>query len=173
MRCSDVRELISSFVDKELSPDESKNFNAHVASCASCRKELDDSIRISKLMSNIDEIEPQENFIERFYEKVRNNKKESILDKIFGIFDRYVFLKPALGFAAAVSIIIGGSYYISQIEKVGTDQSSMLQEMNLDEEEIISIAGNIELFSEFDLIENLDGIENIEIVEQLDSLLDS
>jgi anti-sigma factor RsiW len=52
MKCRHVRELISQYVDGELSLDEKKDFDSHIQSCASCREELEETRALHQLFAS-------------------------------------------------------------------------------------------------------------------------
>lgn len=41
-QCSDIRDLMSGYLDEELSDDEAERFASHLAGCDSCRSELEE-----------------------------------------------------------------------------------------------------------------------------------
>jgi anti-sigma factor RsiW len=42
MKCSQIRNMISQYVDDELTPDEKKAFRSHIQNCLACKEELEE-----------------------------------------------------------------------------------------------------------------------------------
>ena len=52
MKCEQVSELLSAYIDEMTSEKETKALEAHLAQCADCRQELDDYRRLRGIMQN-------------------------------------------------------------------------------------------------------------------------
>jgi anti-sigma factor RsiW len=52
MNCRHARKMISRYVDDELRPEEKKDLDAHIRSCASCREELEETRVLNRLFAS-------------------------------------------------------------------------------------------------------------------------
>jgi predicted anti-sigma-YlaC factor YlaD len=52
MKCRHARKMISQYIDEELSPDEKKDFESHIQSCASCKEELEETRALHQLFAS-------------------------------------------------------------------------------------------------------------------------
>lgn len=111
MNCADVRENISAYADNELSVNERKAFEEHISSCAGCKKELDDMIRIIKLCRNMPMYDLPESFRGELHEKLaavasRNDNAVTGADKAKRKLTARTFASIAAGI---LLIFLGGS----------------------------------------------------------------
>jgi anti-sigma factor RsiW len=65
MKCKHVRKMISQYVDDELSPDEKKDFDSHIQSCASCREELEETRTLHQLFASAERFHAPHGFATR------------------------------------------------------------------------------------------------------------
>ena len=65
MSCQEVRELFSAAVDGGLSVDEQARLDAHVASCADCRRELERFERTVSLLREAEPVRAPAGFVDR------------------------------------------------------------------------------------------------------------
>jgi anti-sigma factor RsiW len=52
MKCSLVRNMISQYVDDELTPDEKKTFLSHIQNCPACKEELEEIRSVHQLFAS-------------------------------------------------------------------------------------------------------------------------
>ena len=52
MKYRHVKKMISRYVDDELTPEEKKDFDAHIRSCVSCREELEETRALHRLFAS-------------------------------------------------------------------------------------------------------------------------
>jgi anti-sigma factor RsiW len=57
--CSEIFELLSPYIDKELGIDEEKAVAQHIESCSECQKEYTELLELKKLMEEISKEEIQ------------------------------------------------------------------------------------------------------------------
>lgn len=98
MRCKDVKRLLSSYIDGEISMDKKKEVEEHLSYCYECRKELIILRKILKEIHNIPEVSPSENFSEKLWIKYISQNKETSLTNN---------LKRFLLFIGATVIFVG------------------------------------------------------------------
>ena len=65
MKCSQIKELISRYVDDDLGPDEQETFTLHVRDCADCRKELEEIQAIHTLFASAERFAAPHGFATR------------------------------------------------------------------------------------------------------------
>lgn len=75
--CTEVRNLISLYIDDELSKAELEEFNEHINSCNHCRAELEEIKTIVRLCRDIDEVELPANFKLELHEKLVEIKNQT------------------------------------------------------------------------------------------------
>ncbi len=105
MKCETIRNMLSSYIDKDLNDIEKTELEKHLTECAECKKEYDNMLDIIAVCGNLEEIELPQNFRTELHtrlieEKGKRNFFSGILEK------RY--MKMATGIAAAVLVIAIG-----------------------------------------------------------------
>ena len=66
MNCDNCRELLSAFIDDNLSPQENKSVEAHIAECTNCARELQELLNTVSLLTKLPKIEAPEGFHQQF-----------------------------------------------------------------------------------------------------------
>ena len=103
MKCTHVRQMISQYMDNELDGDEKKAFDLHLQNCAACRKELEDTRAICKLLASAERFHAPPRFALRVLANLEE-KEESRLWSLLG--PRPFFLRVAqVGFAIIIMTI--------------------------------------------------------------------
>ncbi|HWR60143.1 MAG TPA: DUF4349 domain-containing protein, partial [Clostridia bacterium] len=109
MKCETIRNMISSYIDKDLNDIEKTELEKHLAECQQCREEYESMLDIIAVCSNLEELELPQSFRTELHQKlVEEKKKKSFLSGMFGSTGR----KMATGLVAAVLVLaigIGGS----------------------------------------------------------------
>lgn len=67
MKCGQVKELLSAYLDKQLAMDEHQYIAAHLQSCAQCRVLLEDFRRFDLLLSELPRISPDQSLHDRIF----------------------------------------------------------------------------------------------------------
>lgn len=70
MRCEDIREIISLYIDDELNEEECNEIKKHLQSCEECNREYEDLLTIKKLLSEVPQMELPSNFKEELHKKL-------------------------------------------------------------------------------------------------------
>lgn len=68
--CFEFKESISLYIDGELAADEGRLFEEHLGSCAECRSEYDEIVRIVGLCRDVQDVELPDNFREELHKKL-------------------------------------------------------------------------------------------------------
>ncbi|MCD4783756.1 MAG: zf-HC2 domain-containing protein [Candidatus Eremiobacteraeota bacterium] len=113
MNCDEFQNRISFFIDKEISPDEEREFRQHLNNCGKCKRALDEYHSINRLVESIPAFTPPEMKASDF---IKTPKK---WDK-----GKEFVLLPALRFslvsALIIVIIVAGIFlYINRSAKIG------------------------------------------------------
>lgn len=74
MRCEQIRDLLSSFMDEMCSEKENIAIKAHLKDCVECRKELEEIQGLCLLLRKTGEIEAPESFMPDFHKRLLHEK---------------------------------------------------------------------------------------------------
>ena len=157
-----VTEMISAFMDGELSQKDKLFVDRHLKDCAVCRKEIDALRSLDNLLCDIKPIEPSMDFSRRFWKEVDVRAAKKTPWSIFKDFSWG--WHPSLVSAAAALVIVAGSFMAYR------STSPTLDFSNLDPADQL-IAQNMTLYSDYEIINNLELFENWEeIMNQEETL---
>ncbi len=109
MKCETIRNMISSYIDKDLNDIEKTELEKHLAECEQCREEYESMLDIIAVCGNLEEIELPQNFRTELHQRLVEEKKKK---NFFGSFLGNKSMKMATGLVAAALVIaigIGGS----------------------------------------------------------------
>jgi hypothetical protein len=109
MKCIDVKEKLSAYIDGVLSVEENSGVDEHLTLCAACRNVLRDLKNTIKQIQNIQEVEPPPWFEKQVMASVKAECKsgKSLIDRLFFPFH----IKLPLG-ALATFVIVAASIYV-------------------------------------------------------------
>ncbi len=143
MKCDEIKGMYDDFKLQMLSNDESATINEHLVNCTDCNDYFAKNNKLSSLMDTWDEIEPQSNYVSKFWsrvEEVEKNENKGVIGFIKGI--RTTFLVPSLAVALFCSLFIVNMYRTSTVNPTYSEQdlqdNRLLQEIN----DIISVEGS-------------------------------
>jgi len=109
MKCETIKNMMSSYIDKDLNNIEKAEFEKHLAECEECRAEYESLIDIIAACGNLEEIELPQNFRTELHQRLNEQKsKRNFFSGIMGS----KRMKMAAGLVAAALVIaigIGGS----------------------------------------------------------------
>ncbi len=106
MNCSQIRKMISRYVDDALKPEEKKVFLSHVQGCDACRKELEETQQVRQLFASTERFEAPYAFAERVMARIGEAEEQrfSWLRRIFA--GQLLFVRAVeVAFALAVILI--------------------------------------------------------------------
>jgi len=75
MKCSQVKKMISQYVDEELTPDEKKLFTTHIKDCPGCREELEEIRSIHALLASAENYSAPLGFVTRVMARVEETEE--------------------------------------------------------------------------------------------------
>ncbi len=78
MNCDACRVLISGRLDGELTPDQQRDLEAHLASCDACRRELDEMARLKEDLAMMRFTEPGDDELRRYWARVYNRLERGL-----------------------------------------------------------------------------------------------
>ncbi|RMG57511.1 MAG: hypothetical protein D6713_09540 [Deltaproteobacteria bacterium] len=160
-RCTEIRRLISPYLDGELSREESLAVEEHLSRCGECRKVRDLFRALGEKAGDLPQPprEAVEKNLERARERLGMEKKPSL----------YPFLKPALA-ASVLGLLLVALYsgipWKGKVEKPGLREETVVSEMeNISDEELELILLLEESGDEggdfLDLLKTLDELEEL------------
>ena len=106
MKCSQIKEMISQYVDDELSADEKKVFAFHIQNCPACKEELEEMQSVHQLFASAERFPAPYGFTTRVMANLEA-KEPSWLWQLFTL--RPFFLR-AVEVAFALIIMIIGAF---------------------------------------------------------------
>ncbi len=107
MKCSQIRKMISPYVDNELAPDELKLFTSHIQECPACKEELEEMQSVHQLFASAERFEAPFGFATRVMAHLEE-REETVLSRLWGFLTgRPVFLRTVEVAFALVIMLIG------------------------------------------------------------------
>jgi len=103
MKCSEVKELISRYVDDDLGPDEREAFTLHVRDCAGCRTELEEIQVLDTLFASAERFTAPPGFATRVLAHLEEQQRSTFWS--FLAFHRTLFRAAELVLALVVFMI--------------------------------------------------------------------
>jgi len=108
-------ELISSYLEGELSPAEIKEIEKFISDNPNLSKDRDCIEKIINILGNTKEIETSRNFMIKLNEKIdkyesKSNRFRKFLDSI--IYNKNETLMPSMGISLSIAIIFISSFFI-------------------------------------------------------------
>lgn len=108
-KCEHIIELISLYIDGELSDAEKHQFEEHINSCIKCKEEFDCQMEIINLCKNIEDVELPEDFNKQLHQKLVKEKQGK--GPLFWMNSKYI--KLASSIAAAFILIFVTSKFLT------------------------------------------------------------
>jgi hypothetical protein len=104
MNCENIKELLNAYIDNLLSEKEMGTVQAHIASCPSCKRELDELTKAVNLVRGLDRVVPPPWFSEQVIKNIKKEEKgQGVLSRLF--FPLYIKL-PVQAFATIVIAVL-------------------------------------------------------------------
>lgn len=160
MECSEIREIISAYVDGEALPEEARRVEEHLGGCAECRTAEKGMRALGVAVARTEGVVPTD-FRENLFARL---EKEDLLPKRRSIFV-YALRWAAVPLAAAAALAL---FVLSSREPVRdlsptalrpSQVSSTGEQLSPEDREIVA---NLEILEDLDLF-NEPGIEEMEI----------
>jgi anti-sigma factor RsiW len=131
MKCRHARKRISQYIDEELTPDEKKDFESHIRSCASCKEELEETHALHHLFASAKRFAAPYGFATR----VLANLDEEEGSRVRGLlgFRPFFFRTAQVAFALVVmtiGVISGNLLLAERTDHIG--QTEVQETFSLD-----------------------------------------
>jgi len=104
MTCENYRDLMMGYLDDELTAEQRKTFESHLAGCPHCRGELDGFRRLKSIADDVVLVEPEDKLWEQYWGNIYNRFERCLGWTLFGI-------------SAILLLIYGGFKMIEEIIK--------------------------------------------------------
>jgi anti-sigma factor RsiW len=103
MDCSEIKALLSEYIDGTLEPETKDLVDQHVASCAECREELASLKALVHELGSLEPMQPPEDFLVQVHERL---EKPSLFSTLLRTLFRPFQIKLPLQIAGAVAMAI-------------------------------------------------------------------
>jgi hypothetical protein len=161
MECKRIEQLLSSYAEDELEPEEKRAVEAHLKTCSSCAETLSFVRETTTSLSSFPALEVSQSLLSRLYALPEKKKRlQTVMD---------LFLRPSLQpvFAAATVLLIMISFYLfhpnrsqinraierqihlgySKVEKLYVEAESISHSLGEYKENLLVTIKNFKLFS--------------------------
>jgi len=85
MTCHDYKDLMMGYLDNELSDEQKRRFEEHLAVCHECADELKEFRRLKAITDEVTLVEPEDRIWQQYWDSVYNRIERSIGWIIFSI----------------------------------------------------------------------------------------
>ena len=126
MKCNEICDKLSLYIDKELNDEEMQQMEEHFKSCENCQKELNEYENLISVLKNMPEEEPPEGYCKRLHNKLLESSpqlKPKKALKIIGI-NRSKWMK--YGSIAAALVLVFLVANMNNINRFGMKSKSEL-----------------------------------------------
>lgn len=136
-KCNEIIELLSPYIDKELSKEEEKEVKKHLDECSECSTEYTELLELKNLMEKIgeEEIEAPEGFVESVMKKI---EEENIIPKkkgkVVSLIDNF-FKRPWVPAVIAAMLLVA-IYIPDQLGPMMSQNSLKEEDISYSSEEL-------------------------------------
>ena len=116
MKCNEICDKLSLYIDNELSNEEMLQMEEHLQSCENCQKELEDYKKLISVLQSLPEVEPPVGYCKRLHNKLLENSDQQthkVTSKIKNI-NRFKWMK--YGSIAAALVLV---FLVANINNLG------------------------------------------------------
>ena len=85
MACDDHKDQLMGYLDNELSDDQRRRFEEHLAGCPDCARELDEFRRLKAITDEVDLVEPEDRIWQDYWSSIYNRIERGIGWIIFSV----------------------------------------------------------------------------------------
>ena len=105
MECKGIRERLSAYLEKGVTPQEETLIERHLSTCRKCARALLDLKRTGEIVKDLDRVEPPPWMTQKVMSRIRaeEEKKGSVIQKLF--FPLHVKI-PIQAFATVVIAVV-------------------------------------------------------------------
>ena len=123
MRCQAAREMFSEYIDEELTQEQKGAFDLHLKECPSCKRELEELVKVHKLFASAERFEAPYGFATRVMAHLEEPEKGAFSRLKHFVLGRAFFLRVVEVAFAFVIMLIG----IMSGNLLVTDRASAVQ----------------------------------------------
>jgi len=96
MTCQDHRDLMMAYLDNELTDEQRRAFEEHLASCPDCARDLEEFTKLKQLTDCVALVEPEDRVWEQYWNNVYNRIERCVGWALFSV--------------AAIALLIYGGF---------------------------------------------------------------
>ena len=85
MACDDHKDQLMGYLDDELSDEQRRRFEKHLAGCPDCAKELDEFRKLKAITDEVDLVEPEDRIWQDYWSSIYNRVERGIGWIIFSV----------------------------------------------------------------------------------------
>jgi anti-sigma factor RsiW len=104
MQCTEIRQLISSYIDDQLGLDEKNAFTFHIRNCSNCREELEEIQSVHELFASAERFSAPYGFATRIMASLETNEPS----RWWAFFTLRPLALRAVEWAFAIIVVITG-----------------------------------------------------------------
>ena len=149
--CEEIRELLNAHLDGELSVEDRRRVEEHLAACEACRRELAGTERVWRALGVLESIQPAGDLAERVFRRVLTTRRAE------RVWRKSWFYPLATAAALLIALVVG--YTLNPPKTVDKSDPGagvvVVPPQNGDTREIVR---------------NMDLLENLDVLEALDTL---
>lgn len=152
-----TQDLLSAYIDGELSVDQETLVRRHLDACPECRKAYETLTTMDNLLRSVANVSPTADFSRSFWKKVDAAEARRFWGSaVFkGLFPAW---RPSLAAVSALAILIAGSMLFYRSESETNDSA------------ISGIAENMTFYGDYEIVQNLELFENWEAITSLEEI---
>jgi predicted anti-sigma-YlaC factor YlaD len=115
MTCQDYKDFMMGYLDNELDEAQRRAFEAHLASCPDCRKEIEEFRKLKQITDDVTLVEPEDRLWQQYWGGLYNRIERGIGWMVFSVAG--ILLLIYGGFTAIENVIKDPT--VSALLKVG------------------------------------------------------
>ncbi len=145
MKCEQMHELFSPYLDKMTTPQEAQSLEAHLQVCPICQKQIENMRVMCALLKNLDAPQVPASFAEDLHKHLAQEKI-----KIFASKELMAPKKPSWMAAGVAGIALSIGIYASSFLPFGTMMASIQSWVNKDNDKpTVAVVDNNKILQEF------------------------
>jgi len=121
MKCEEVQERLSEYIEQVLSQEEKSAFEGHLSTCARCRAESEALAQSIRAVSDLPQVEPPPGFSRKVMARIHEEQKPSFWSRLF-------FPLPVKIPIQAVSLLLVCGFAVFVYQKTLQPQRAIMQE---------------------------------------------
>lgn len=103
MTCQDYKDFMMGYLDNELDETQKRAFEAHLAACPDCSKEIEEFTKLKQITDDVSLVEPEDRLWQQYWGRLYNRIERGIGWAVFSVAG--ILLLIYGGFTAIESLI--------------------------------------------------------------------